>query len=257
LTERHKLKKLYEQLSANECLETVPGGHSFGIHDTALSGEQKDIGSEGEFDKLTLYQQNDEQIGQAHSFATHEAASSESELDKLKLHEQLSVDVQIKQKKNNVVGEDESDKQLTSGEQTAHSLNFELHGAGSSGEQKNVEREGEFDKLNLHEQADEQIGQAHNFDTHDAASSEGEFERLQLREQFSAGDQVGKADSFDINDAASLGEQKDVGREGAKKAAVALRMTEILIDIDEIFGGARRAGVENIQMRKREQHKIR
>jgi hypothetical protein len=133
----------------------------------------------------------------------------------------------------------------------------ELHGAGSSGEQKNVEREGEFDKLNLHEQADEQIGQAHNFDTHDAASSEGEFERLQLREQFSAGDQVGKADSFDINDAASLGEQKDVGREGAKKAAVALRMTEILIDIDEIFGGARRAGVENIQMRKREQHKIR
>jgi hypothetical protein len=134
-------------------------------------------------------------------------------LDKLKLHEQLSVDVQIGQKKNNVVGEDESDKQLTTGEQTAHSLNFELHGAGSSGEQKNVE--GEFDKLNLHEQADEQIGQAHNFDTHDAASSEGEFERLQLREQFSAGDQVGKADSFDINDAASLGEQKDVGREAA------------------------------------------
>jgi hypothetical protein len=82
-------------------------------------------------------------------------------------------------------------------------------------------------------------------------------QRLQLRERFSAGDQVGKADSFDINDAASLGEQKDVGRGGAKKAAVALRMTEILIDIDEIFGGARRAGVENIQMRKREQHKIR
>jgi hypothetical protein len=26
LTERDKLKKLYEQLSANECLETVPGG---------------------------------------------------------------------------------------------------------------------------------------------------------------------------------------------------------------------------------------
>ena len=82
LTERDKLKKLYEQLSANECLETVPG-HSFGIHDTALSGEQKDIGSEGEFDKLKLYQQNDEQIGQAHSFATHEAASSEGEFDLL------------------------------------------------------------------------------------------------------------------------------------------------------------------------------
>ena len=249
LTERDKLKKLYEQLSANECLETVPG-HSFGTHDTALSGEQKDIGSEGEFDKLKLYQQNDQQIGQAHSFATHEAASSEGELDMLKLHEQLSVDVQIGQEKNSVVREYEFDKQLTTGEQTAHSLSFELHGAGSSGEQKNVEREGEFDKLNLHEQADEQIGQAHNFDTHDAASSEGEFDKLKLREQLSTGDQIGQADRFDINDAASSGEQKDVGREGAKKAAIALRMTEILINIDEIFGGAQRAGVENVHMRK-------
>ena len=53
-----------------------------------------------------------------------------------------------------------------------------------------------------------------------------------------------------INDAASSGEQKDVGREGAKKAAIALRMTEILINIDEIFGGAQRAGVENVHMRK-------
>ena len=178
-------------------------------------------------------------------------------MDKLKLHEQLSVDVQIGQRKNNVVGEDESDKQLTTGEQTAHSLNFELHGAGSSGEQKNVEKEGEFDKLKLDEQADKQIGQAHNLDTYDTASSEGEFDKLKLREQLSTGDQIGQADSLYINDAASSGEQKDVGREGAKKAAVALRMTEILIDIDEIFGGARRAGVENIQMRKREQHKIR
>jgi hypothetical protein len=78
LTERDKLKKLYEQLSANECLETVPGQrHSFHIHDTASSGEQKNIGREGEFDKLTLYQQlsNDEQIGQAYSFDTREAAS--------------------------------------------------------------------------------------------------------------------------------------------------------------------------------------
>jgi hypothetical protein len=85
-TERDKLKKLYEQLSANECLETVPGQrHSFDIHDTASSGEQKNIGREGEFDKLTLYQQlsNDEQIRQAYSFDTREAASSEGEFDKL------------------------------------------------------------------------------------------------------------------------------------------------------------------------------
>ena len=42
LTDRDKLKKLYEQLSANGCLETVPGkGHSFDIHDTASSAEAK------------------------------------------------------------------------------------------------------------------------------------------------------------------------------------------------------------------------
>ena len=53
LTERASLKKLYEQLSANGGLETVPGqAHSFDIHDTASSGEQKNIGREDEFDKL-------------------------------------------------------------------------------------------------------------------------------------------------------------------------------------------------------------
>ena len=58
LTERDKLKKLYEQLYANECLEIVPGqGHSFDLHDTVSSGEQKNIGREGEFDQLKLYQQ--------------------------------------------------------------------------------------------------------------------------------------------------------------------------------------------------------
>jgi hypothetical protein len=79
---------------------------------------------------------------------------------------------------------------------------------------------------------------AHNFDTHDTASSEGEFDKLKLREQLSAGDQIGQADSFDINDAASSRGQKDVGREGAKNAAVVLRMAKSWIDIDEIFGGA-------------------
>jgi hypothetical protein len=101
------------------------------------------------------------------------------------------------------------------------------------------------------------LGKAHNLDTYDTASSEGEFDKLKLREQLSTGDQIGQADSLYINDAASSGEQKDVGREGAKKAAIALRMTEILINIDEIFGGAQRAGVENIHLRKRETAKIR
>ena len=241
-SERDKLKKLYEQLSANESLQTLPGqGRSFKIHDTGSLGEQENVGTKGEFDQLKLYRQlsNDEQIGQARSFDTHDTASSEGEEDKLKLYEQSSADDKIEQGQNKVGREEEFERQLTTGEQTAHTLSFELHGAGSSGEQKNIEREGEFDKQKLHEQTDEQIGQAHNFDAHDTASS-GEFEKLQLREQLSVGDQVGKADSFDINDAASSGEQKDVGREGAKKAAVALRVTEILINIDEIFGGARR-----------------
>jgi hypothetical protein len=191
------------------------------MHHTASSGAQDNIGREGKLGQLKLYQQLsiNEQTGQTRSFDTHDASSSESEADELKLHEQLSAHVEIGQEKNN------------------------------------FEREGAFDKLNLHEQADEQIEQTHNFDTHDTASLEGEFEKLQLCEQLSPGDQAGTADSFDINDGASSGEQKDVGREGAKKAAVALRMTEIWIDVDEIFGGARRAGVENVQMRMREHPK--
>ena len=106
------------------------------LHDTVSSGEQKNIGREGEFDQLKLYQQlsNDEQIAQPVSFDTHEAASSEGELDKLKLHEQLSANEQFGQEKNDVVRKDEFDKQLTVGEQAPHSLSFELHGAGSSGD---------------------------------------------------------------------------------------------------------------------------
>jgi hypothetical protein len=234
-TERDKLKKLYEQLSANECLETVPGqGRSLKIHDTTSSAEQENVGREGESEKLKLHQQvsNDEQIAQAR-FDTHDEASSEGELDKQELHEQASADEQIGQEQKNVGREDEFDKQRTIGEQIVGSLSVEL--AGSSGEQ--IEREGEFDELKLHERA-EQNWQAHNFDTHDTAASEGEFDKLKLREQLSASDQIGQADSFDINDAVSSGGQKAVGREGAKKAAVVLRMTKSWIDIDEIFGGA-------------------
>jgi hypothetical protein len=100
LTERDKLKKLYEQLSANECLETAPGqGRSLKIHDTTSPAEQENVGREGKSEKPKLYQQvpNDEQIGQARSFDTHDEASSERELDKLELHEQNSADEQIGQ----------------------------------------------------------------------------------------------------------------------------------------------------------------
>jgi hypothetical protein len=41
-------------------------------------------------------------------------------------------------------------------------------------------------------------------------------------------------------------EQKNVEREGVKKAAVALRMAEFLIKVDEIFGDARLAGAEKV-----------
>src|ERR1700722_15312281 len=64
--EKEKLKKLYEQLSANEHRSALPFGqaHSFATHEAASSEEQKNVGRE-----LSA----DEQVGQAHSFATHEA----------------------------------------------------------------------------------------------------------------------------------------------------------------------------------------
>jgi hypothetical protein len=70
--EKEKLKKLYEQLSANEHRSALPFGqaHIFATHEATSSEEQKNVGGE-------LFA--DEQIGQAHSFATHEAASSEEQ----------------------------------------------------------------------------------------------------------------------------------------------------------------------------------
>jgi hypothetical protein len=77
-----------------------------------------------------------------------------------------------------------------------------------------------------------------------------------LHEQVSADEQIGRADRFGLNDAASSAKQRNVGREGARKAAVAPRMTKLLINIDEIFDSGRRVGVENVYMRKRELAKI-
>jgi hypothetical protein len=103
--EKEKLEKLYEQLSAKEHRSTLPFGqaHSFDTHQAASSGEQKNSGRE-------LFA--DEQIGQAHSIATHEAASSGEQKN---VGRELSADEQIGQ---------------------AHS--FATHEATSSGEQKNA-----------------------------------------------------------------------------------------------------------------------
>ena len=61
------------------------------------------------------------------------------------------------------------------------------------------------------------------------------------------GEQFGYASSFDIHVAASSGEEKDVGREGVKKAAVALRMAKFLINVDEIFDDERLAGTDKVR----------
>jgi hypothetical protein len=67
-----KAKNLYEQLSADEHRSALPFGqaHIFATHEAASLEEQKNLGRE-----LPA----DEHIGQAHSFATHEAASSEEQ----------------------------------------------------------------------------------------------------------------------------------------------------------------------------------
>jgi len=250
LTEKDKLKKLYEQISTNEHLSILSVGqaHRFATHETASSGEAKNRGRDGEFDKLKLYEQistNEHlslpSVGQAHRFATPQATSSEDaknharDGDKLKLYEQLSTDEQIGQ-----------------------APSFDRHEAAPSGDQKNVGREGEFDKLKSYEQlsADECLETLRQADgTHDAASSgeqkdvgrECESDKLKLYEQLSAGEQIGQASSFDIHVAASSREEKDVGREGAKKAAVALRMAKFLINVDEIFDDERLPGTDEVR----------
>jgi hypothetical protein len=121
--EKEKLKKLYEQLSANEHRSALPFGqaHSFATHEAASSEEQKNVGRE-----LSAA----EQVGQAHSFATHEATSSGEQ--------------------KNAGGE------LSAAEQIGKADFFATHEATSSEEQKIVG--GELS-------ADEQIGKADFFAT--------------------------------------------------------------------------------------------
>jgi hypothetical protein len=112
LTEKDRLQKLYEELSASGGLETEPGqAHSFDIHDTASSGEQKDVGREDEFDKLELFRQlsDHKEIGLARSFDTHDETSSrvrknigkEGQFDNQKAHQQFSADDEVERKEKN------------------------------------------------------------------------------------------------------------------------------------------------------------
>ena len=105
--EKEKLAKLYEQLSANEHGSALPFGqaHSFVPHQAALSEDQKNMGGEPSAD---------EQVGEEHSFATHEPASSEVQ---------------------NVGGE------LSADEQVGEEHSFAAREAASSEEQKNAARE--------------------------------------------------------------------------------------------------------------------
>jgi len=84
--EKEKLAKLYEQLSANEHGSALPFGqaHSFVPHQAALSEDQKNVGGEPSAD---------EQVGEEHSFATHEPASSEVQ----NVEGELSADEQIQE----------------------------------------------------------------------------------------------------------------------------------------------------------------
>jgi hypothetical protein len=65
--------------------------------------------------------------------------------------------------------------------------------------------------------------------------------------ELSADEQIGQAHSFATHQATSSGEQKNAGRESVKKDAVALRMAEIMIKVDEIFDDGRRAEVEKVR----------
>jgi hypothetical protein len=154
--EKEKLTKLYEQLSANEHGSALPFGqaHSFVPHQATLSEDRKNVGGE-----LSA----DEQVGEEHSFATHEPASSEVQ----NVGGELSADDQIQghssathqaafSEEQNVGGEFSADEQV-GGE---HSFATQER---ASSEEQNVG--GEI-------AADEQVGEEHSFATQEAAPSE-------------------------------------------------------------------------------------
>ena len=133
--EKEKLAKLYEQLSANEHGSALPFGqaHSFVPHQAALSEDQKNVGGEPSAD---------EQVGEEHSFATHEPASSEVQ----NVEGELSADEQI-QEHSFATHEPASSEvqnmggELSADEQVGEEHSFAAREAASSEEQKNVARE--------------------------------------------------------------------------------------------------------------------
>jgi hypothetical protein len=72
-------------------------------------------------------------------------------------------------------------------------------------------------------------------------------ERKTVGRELPADEQIGQAHSFATHEAAPSGEQKNVARESVKKDAVALRMAEIVIKIDEIFDDRLRAVVKKVR----------
>jgi hypothetical protein len=155
--EKEKLTKLYEQLSANEHGTAPPFGqaHRFTPHQAALPEDQKNVGGE-----LTA----DEQVGEEHSFATHEPASSEEQ----NVGGELTADEQVGEEHSFATHEAASSEEqnvggeLTADEQVGEERSFATHEAASS-EEQNVAGE-----LTV----DEQVGDEHSFATHEAASSE-------------------------------------------------------------------------------------
>jgi hypothetical protein len=65
--------------------------------------------------------------------------------------------------------------------------------------------------------------------------------------ELSADERIGQARSFATHEAALSEEQKNVARESVKKDAVALRMAKIMMKVDEIFDDVRRPMVEKVR----------
>jgi hypothetical protein len=112
---------------------------------------------------------------------------------------------------------------------------FDTGQAALSEDQKNVGKE---------LSADEQIDQAHGFGPHQAALSE---DQKNAAGEVAANEQIGEAHSFATHEAALSEEQKNVVRESVKKDAVALRMAKIMIKVDEIFDDGWRPMVAKVR----------
>ena len=201
--EKEKLTKLYEQLSANEHRSALPFGqaHSFDPHQAALSEEQKNVGGE-----LSA----DEQIGQAHSSLharqPHQKSKRTWEENSLLTSKLVKRTVSLHTRQPHQKSRTWEENSLLTSKLAKRTVRYTR---GSI-----IRRAYVGGELS----ADEQIGEAHSFATHEAALSE---------------------------------EQKNVARESVKKDAVALRMAGIMIKVDEIFDDGRRPMVDEQSSNRR------